>query len=308
MKKLLSKCGNALINGFAHLPLGALYVFSDVVFFLLFYVIRYRRKVTEKNLRESFPDYSDCKIKEISRGFYRNFADYIFETLKLAHISDDEMSRRMVFENLHYMDDALSEGKNIVVYFSHCFNWEWATSVVLHSKCRDNDNVVFGQVYRPLKSEWFDKLMLRLRSRFGAHSYKKKSLLRDLLMLKRENKTWVVGFMSDQKPSHGDPTHILKFLNHPTAVITGTETVAVRLKTAVIYWDMVKISRGHYKIVMHKLADDASTHPLHEITDKYISLLQDTIIRQPEIWLWTHKRWKIPVNYPQNEADSSNNS
>ena len=299
MKRIFHAIGDAMINGVARLPMGALYVLADVTFFLLYHVIRYRRTVAEKNIRESFPEYDAKQVKEVSRRFYHNFSDYVFETLKLAHISDEEMLRRFEFEGLEHIDSAVDAGKSVVVYFSHCFNWEWAPSVILHSRHKDDENVVFAQVYRPLKSEWFDSVMLRLRGRFGAQSYKKKTVLRDLLMLNRAGKKWVVGFMSDQKPSHGDPTHIVKFLNHPTAMITGTATVANRLKTAVVYWDMMKHSRGKYKIVVRKIADDASEMEQTEITDTYVKYLQETIMRQPEIWLWTHKRWKIPVTMPE---------
>lgn len=311
MKRFFRKLGDMLINGAAHLPLGVLYVFSDFCYFLLFYVFRYRRKVAEKNLRESFPEAGDDEINGILKKFYLNFTDYTVETLKLAHISDEEMMRRMTFEGTELMDDAVAAGRSVVVYFSHCFNWEWAPSVTLHSRFKDDKNVIFAQVYRPLKSEWFDGVMLRLRSRFGSESFKKSTVLRDLLKLRMEKKVWVTGFMSDQKPSHGDPTYIVKFLNHPTAAITGTETLAMRLKTTAIYWDMQKISRGHYNIVMRKIADDASTMQKNDVTQKYVELLENTIRRQPDIWLWTHKRWKIPVKFPEqspeNETDSSNN-
>lgn len=299
MKKVLYACGDALVNGVARLPLRVLYILADFIFFILYHLVRYRRKVTLKNLRDSFPDYDEKQIAGICRQFYRNFSDYIVETLKLAHISDDEMAKRMEFENIEIMDKPLGEGRSVVIYFSHCFNWEWAPSVILHSRHRNNAKVVFGQVYRPLDSKWFDSVMLRLRGRFGAESYKKKNVLRDLLTLRRDGIAWCVGFMSDQKPSHGDPTYVMKFLNHPTAAITGTETLATRLKTAVIYWDMHKTSRGHYKIAMRHIADDASTHPQHEITDRYMHMLEDTIHRQPDLWLWTHKRWKNPVTLPQ---------
>lgn len=308
MSKIFTITGDYIIYGIAHLPLKVLYVFSDIVFFILFYVVRYRRKVAEKNISESFPDAGAEEVKSISRKFYRNFADYIFETLKLAHISDEEMAERMQFENVEAMDKAIEEGKSVVIYFSHCFNWEWATSVILHSKFRNDDKVIFGQVYRPLNSKWFDDLMLRLRGRFGAHCFKKKSVLRDLLTINRDKKVWIVGFMSDQKPSHGDGKHVLMFLNHPTAVISGTEILANRLKTAAIFWKMSKVSRGHYNIEMCKLADDASQCEANTLTDKYFSILEQNIISQPDIWLWTHKRWKIPVTLnDDNETNSSNN-
>ena len=105
--------------------------------------------------------------------------------------------------------------------------------------------------------------------------------------------------MSDQKPSHGDPTYVTMFLNRPTAFITGTETLATRMGMAAVYWDMEKISRGHYRIVTRLLDDGSHQAPRGELTQNYALLLETTIRRNPSIWLWTHKRWKNKVTLEQ---------
>ena len=293
---------NAPLRALALLPLGALYVISDGVALLLRHVVRYRRKVVRKNLAESFPDKSAAELRDIERRFYRNFADYIFETVKLLHISDKEMSRRMVFENIELVDRLLGEGRSIAVYFSHCGNWEWAPSITLHTAFPPDHGAVYGQVYRPLRNRWFDAMMLRIRSHFGSHSYPKKTVLRDLIKEKRTGLPAMVGFMSDQKPSHGDTIHVVSFLNHPTAVITGTETLARRLDMAAIYWDMEKVSRGHYKITNRLISDRLADEPQYSITDRYAAMLEKTIMRDPAVWLWSHKRWKHKVTFADDET------
>ena len=293
---------NAPLRALALLPLGALYVISDGVALLLRHVVRYRRKVVRKNLAESFPDKSAAELRDIERRFYRNFADYIFETVKLLHISDKEMSHRMVFENIELVDRLLGEGRSIAVYFSHCGNWEWAPSITLHTAFPPDHGAVYGQVYRPLRNRWFDAMMLRIRSRFGSHSYPKKTVLRDLIKEKRTGLPAMVGFMSDQKPSHGDTIHVVSFLNHPTAVITGTETLARRLDMAAIYWDMEKVSRGHYKITNRLISDRLADEPQYSITDRYAAMLEKTIMRDPAVWLWSHKRWKHKVTFADDET------
>lgn len=293
---------NAPLRALALLPLGALYVISDGVALLLRHVVRYRRKVVRKNLAESFTDKSAAELRDIERRFYRNFADYIFETVKLLHISDKEMSRRMVFENIELVDRLLGEGRSIAVYFSHCGNWEWAPSITLHTAFPPDHGAVYGQVYRPLRNRWFDAMMLRIRSRFGSHSYPKKTVLRDLIKEKRTGLPAMVGFMSDQKPSHGDTIHVVSFLNHPTAVITGTETLARRLDMAAIYWDMEKVSRGHYKITNRLISDRLADEPQYSITDRYAAMLEKTIMRDPAVWLWSHKRWKHKVTFADDET------
>jgi len=275
------------------MPLAVLYVFADMIYLLLFYVVRYRRSVTEKNLAECFPSMTGAQRGEIERRFYRNFADYIVETVKLLHMSDAEMSRRMTFENIGLIDKLTSEGRSIVVYFSHCGNWEWAPSVTLHAHC--DYNLAYCQVYRPLRNRVFDRLMLKVRSRFGSVSITKSTVLRQLIRYKSQGIRTVTGFMSDQKQSHGDPSVVTTLFGRPTAFISGTETLARKLGFAAIYWDMYKVSRGHYRIVCRLLDDGAYGSMPGQLTRDYARMLENTVLRDPSIWLWTHKRWKYPV-------------
>lgn len=299
----MKRAGNfllkGLLKGVALLPFPILYFFSDIIFLLLFYVVRYRRKLVLRNLTDSFPDKTEKEVRRIRSRFYRNFADYIVETLKLGHISDRAIRKRVKFENDELLTRLIKSGRSIVIYFSHCGNWEWTTSVsLLHSEC---SNVVLGQVYRPLRSKFADSYMLGLRSRFGTKNYPKAKVLRELLRAGADGKITVTGFMSDQKPSHGDRVHILRFLNHPTAVITGTETLARKLDMAVVYWDMHKDRRGYYTITNRLIAESLADKPDFYATDSYITMLEKTIERQPAIWLWTHNRWKHKVEIPDSQ-------
>ena len=255
-----------LVHGLALLPLWVLYRLADLLYLILRYAVGYRRKTVMKNLAESFPDKTPREIRRIADGFYRNFADYIVETIKLLHISDRTMKRRMTFSGIEAIDET---------------------------------GVEFCQIYRPLRNAWFDALMLRIRGRFGAVSLPKKRSFLDLLRYRKQGIPTVTGFMSDQKPSHGDPVHVVRFLDHPTAMITGTETVCRRLDALPVYWEGSKPGRGRYHISVRPMPltepTDASPYPL---TDLYASLLEDNIRRNPSLWLWSHKRWKIPVSYP----------
>lgn len=286
----------ALLKPLALLPLAVLYRFSDGLYIIIYHIVRYRRKVVMDNMSACFPDKSHEELGKYAKEFYRNFADYIVETIKLLHISDTEIKQRMQFENVELLEQLSAQGKSIAVYFSHCGNWEWAPSVTLN--VRHTENTDYCQVYRPLKSKTFDALMLKLRGRFGSLSFPKKTVLRDLIIRRKEGRLTVTGFMSDQKPSHGDTTFITMFMNRPTAFIGGTEILARKLGLATVYWDMEKISRGRYRIHCRLIDDGTFASEPGSITLKYAQMLQTTIMRNPPIWLWTHKRWKIPVTLP----------
>lgn len=296
MKKLAADIAFAFLTGIlkclAILPLSLLYGLSWGLYFLARHVIRYRVKMVRKNLRNSFPEADEATLRGYERDFYRNFADYIVETIKLLHISDEEMRRRFKFNNLAAIYRHLDAGKSVVCYYAHFFNWEWGSSFPLDAPEMVRKGIDLNQIYRPLSNKHFDALMLRLRSRFGAKSLAKSLALRTFLQERRDGKLSVTGFMSDQKPSHGDAVHVVEFLNQPTRMITGTEQLARRLGLAVVYWDMRKTARGHYEVDIIDICDDASQLPEYQLTDTYAKLLERTIRRQPGIWLWSHNRWK----------------
>ena len=276
----------------SHMPLGVLYPIGYVVYILMYYVVGYRKKVVKKNLSESFPDMTEKELRLTMKDFYLNFADYIVETVRLGGISEKEITSRVSYENLELVEGYLKAGRPVVAYFSHCINWEWVTSLGV---IVEGENIECSQVYRPLKSKWMDGYMLRIRQRFNSRCYAKSTVFRELIRRRGEGKVTFTGFMSDQKPSHNDTGYITMLLNHPTAMISGTETVARKLNAAVVYFDMTKLHRGRYHLRIVPISEDVSSLPENEITERYTRLLEENIRRQPSIWLWTHRRWKHKV-------------
>lgn len=276
----------------SHMPLGVLYPIGYVVYILMYYVVGYRKKVVKKNLSESFPDMTAKELRLTMKDFYLNFADYIVETVRLGGISEREITSRVSYENLELVEGYLKAGRPVVAYFSHCINWEWVTSLGV---IVEGENIECSQVYRPLKSKWMDGYMLRIRQRFNSRCYAKSTVFRELIRRRGEGKVTFTGFMSDQKPSHNDTGYITMLLNHPTAMISGTETVARKLNAAVVYFDMTKLHRGRYHLRIVPISEDVSSLPENEITERYTRLLEENIRRQPSIWLWTHRRWKHKV-------------
>lgn len=294
----------SVLTAIAMLPLTVLYVGADIMYFLMYHVVRYRVKLVRKNLRTCMPQMSHAELRKIERQFYHNFADYIIEALKLLHISDKEIMRRFRFENLKAITDSMAAGRSVVAYFSHCMGWEWAPSITLHCRAEMEAGDAFCQIYRPLRNRTFDMLMLQIRSRFGSESIPKAHALRRFLEMRRKGTVSVTGFMSDQKPSHGDTLHVVNFMGRPTAVITGTELLARRLSMTAVYWDLRKTARGHYVIKVIPMAENAAETEPYALTDSYFKLLEKTIRRDPAIWLWSHNRWKNPI--PENALQNVN--
>lgn len=285
---LLAPLGLTL-HAVAYLPLRVLFLFSDLLYLLVYHIVRYRRHVVRRNLRNAFPQESESYRRHIERRFYRHFCDYFFETIKLLHISDKQMRRRMQFVDSELLESELNSGRSVIMMLGHYGNWEYISSISLWI---DTPNARLGQIYRPLKNKWFDRLFLRIRSRFGLTCIPKANTLRDLLTVRASGKQSGTGFIADQTPSPANIHHWITFLNQDTPVLTGGETIAKKLDMAVMYFDVEKIKRGYYRATIRKIELDPRSCPDFEITDRYMALMEETIRRAPEYWLWTHNRWK----------------
>lgn len=282
----------------ALLPFWVLYRISDVVYFFVYYIFRYRRNITEKNINESFPEKNDKERRKIVKDFYHQFCDTFIETIKLLHISDDEMKRRMIFHNMEAIDESVDNGRSVMVYAGHFGNWEWITSIALWSR-HSSDTMQLGQVYRPLTNKWFDNLFLKLRSRFNTECYPMKTVLRDLIRVRQSGRASVTGFISDQHPARNDQDDVIMFLNHYTAFITGSEVIAKKMDMNVMMFDMKKIKRGYYECYIREITRTPKEEEQYHITNTYARMLEGYIKEQPAMWLWTHKRWKRKVT-PKN--------
>lgn len=268
------------------LPLCVLYRISDCLYYLLAYVVRYRKRVVYSNLRSSFPDKSDEEIDQIAKRFYAFFCDYMVETIKLFSISKKNISKRIRFENLEEIEHVFSTGRSISLYLGHYCNWEWVSSLPLHTaeQC--------GQIYHPLQNENFDKLFLYMRGRFGALSISMDDTFLTVLGWKKKGIRNIVGYIADQVPGYNNIHYWTDFLHHDTPVFTGAERISKIMDTAVYYLDIERPKRGYYVCRFVKIADSLKDKPIFYATEQYFRLLEKTILRAPQYWLWSHKRWK----------------
>lgn len=271
----------------ALLPFRVLYILSDVLYFFAYHVVRYRRKIVRKNLRNSFPEKSDKSIVKIERKFYHHLCDYFVETIKTLRLTEADMRKRMKFENPQVIERLTSNGKSCLLALGHYGNWEWVPSVVFNFT-----SVEQGFIYKKLHSKAFDQLFLKIRTRFASWPIEMHSALRQMVRYQKEGKVLLVGFLSDQRPTHKQSPYWTTFLNQETPVHSGMEKIARLLGTSVVYLDIEKIKRGYYLGKFFVITPDASEVPELAITERYIHKLEETVEREPAYYLWTHDRWK----------------
>lgn len=269
------------------LPFPVFYRVCDLLFVLLFYVIGYRKGVTMQNLRNSFPAKSEKELRIICRRFYRYLCDLFLETFKTLTISKASMLKRCSFtpEAFELFNYYHREGKSVVLVMGHFGNWEWAGNS-FSLLCKQQLYVV----YHPLTNKYLDGLTYRMRTRFGTKLIEMKETFRD--MVKFRSIVSTTAFIADQTPSSPHNAYWTTFLNQDTPVFWGTEKIAKKLDYPVVYVAVKRVKRGYYKLHAETLVE----HPVQtadgEISELHTRRLERDIMEQPEIWLWTHRRWK----------------
>ena len=268
------------------LPLRILYIFSDLIFPFAYYFPGYRKKVVEKNLRNSFPEKTEKERRVIAKRFYRHFCDLIVETLKIAHMSTGQLSKRMTFTNNELIDGIGDEGRDVVMVSGHYNNWEWLIDLPLYTKLR------IITIYKPLQNKHFDRYMIKHRSRNGVILTPMSQVLREVINNRKNNIRSLITFGIDQTPPKVHIKYWTSFLNQETPVYLGAEKIAVKYDMAVVFFNVQKVRRGYYSVTAELLFEHSAGLPEHLITQTHVKRLEEIIREKPEYWLWTHRRWK----------------
>lgn len=268
------------------LPFPVLYLVSDFVFVFVYYIFGYRKKVVLQNLRNSFPEKSEKEISELCQRFFRYFCDMSLEVLKTLTISKETMLKHCGFDenSLALLKKYQEEKKSIILVLGHLGNWEWGGNS-FSIACKHQLYVI----YHPLQHKYFNKMIIGMRTRFGTRLIEMKNTFRE--MLSNKNIISATAFIADQTP-HPESAQWTSFLNQDTPVFRGTEIIARKLNYPVVFISLKRIMRGRYEIFADLLCENpASTHE-GELTVLHTKKLEEEIRKQPEIWLWSHKRWK----------------
>ena len=266
------------------LPMRVLYLFADLMFFIVYRCIGYRRKVVHNNLKNAFPEKTEAEREVISKRFYRNMIDSFVETFKLLSASPRFLQRR-VTANWQILEQLQKSGKNCQLHLGHTFNWEWG-----HHVLQMNTAYQVLVVYSPLSNKAFEKLLLKIRTRFGTKFIPASDMKNSIAGY--ADTQYLLGLVADQSPGKPQQAYWLNFLNQPTAFISGPEKASRNLDIPVLFASVYKTRRGYY----HAALTMASEHPAQlepgELTLMYARFLEGAIRKQPENWLWSHRRWK----------------
>jgi len=287
IKKGFSHIGIFFLYLLAWLPLPVLQMISRLLYYPLYYLIGYRKKVVRENLEKSFPEKSRNEIIQIEKAYFRYFTDLVLEIVQMSAISRRALARRVTFKRLEEIEKHLKNGQGVLACTGHFGNWEicaLALSAVLQG---GTDYVIYKPLSNKVVEEWF----LKMRTRFGAVFIAMRQTLRTVVATKDQPTLFC--FASDQSPVRGEVQYTLPFLHQPTAALLGLEKIALQTNRPIIYFDVKVLKRGYYEVDCVPICPDPRQTKEHEITDLFFKLLEDSIRQAPPYWLWSHRRWKL---------------
>lgn len=289
MSKLLVK---TWLYSIAILPFPLLYLLSDILYTVVFYLLKYRRSVVAENLKNAFPQKSDKQRAAIEKQFYKDLADLALETIKILSISKQTLLKRCVIKESEGSRHYFSSKKGAVILTAHLDNWEWAGQII---GIRTPNRPV-QVVYLKLRNEMFNHIMRQIRTRFGNSATQMEMAFRQILQHKEQG--IVSCFLADQTPQLHQIGHWSRFLNQATPFFSGPEKIARKLDQNVYFGKISKLKRGYYQIELSLITDTPAETPEGYIMEQYSRHLEEAIIQQPSIWLWSHRRWKHSRHAP----------
>lgn len=272
----------AVLYPLACLPGRVLFAFSDVLYFLIYYIFGYRKSVVYTNLARSFPEKNYGEINKIAKRFYRYFTDLYIETIRTLCFSRAKMNRKVPVENPELLERYRQQGRSVIIVTAHYGNWEYLSKLSLYFPIK--------VAYKPQSVRAVDKLMTHLRTHYQHDAIVPMQHIARF-MLQHKMEMWYYIFIADQSPSPQSKCWV-HFLNKETLFFGGAEKLAQSLDLPVLYAEMLRTGRGQYRLLFTPVCEYAAQLPEHEITRRCAELMEQTILREPAYWLWTHKRWK----------------
>ena len=274
----------------AALPFWLLYLKSDVFYFVVYHVARYRRKVVRENLLRSFPDKPHKEIKAIEKRFYRNLCDQFVEAPKMMRMGPDGYRSRIAFSNPELAQQLYGQQKNIFFAIPHSGNWEWFGKLI--PSLSPHKGLA---IYKKVQNAAFERLMLEMRTKdCPLEMVESNFALKRLAQLRGELNA--VLMMADQSPRGVESDYWTEFLHQDTCWFTGLERIAKMLDYAVVFVDMRRQGRGRYEVRFDLVTDDPKSMAKGELMERYVRSVEQFINDNPDNWLWSHRRWKHQRN------------
>ncbi len=268
------------------LPEWFLFRISDLLYFLMYHVVGYRKKVVVDNIRKAFPELDKVQIRSITRKFYHHFSDLILESGICHFYTQSKALKRITYRNPELLNELYTSGKLVMAVTGHYGNWEYLNTLALAS------DYPVAAIYKPLNIEQIDRMIKRNRTRFGVMVSPMEKIAKKLIKHHKEKDPVMTIFLADQRPLIKNIQYWTKFMDLDTPLYLGTEKLARKLDAAVVFLKILKVKRGRYEVEIELICKNPNELAPYEITNRHVQILENLIKEQPAYWLWSHKRWK----------------
>ena len=270
-----------------------IYLISDFLYYVLYYVFSYRKSVVRENLKLAFPKMPKKERLKLEKNIFRNLTDVFLETFKSINVSEEELKKRFVFKYPEVLERVYNNNQNVIVMCSHYCCWEWVFGV------RNVTNFKINAIYKQLSNKYFDRLTKSRRSKFGANMIKTKDTFKEISRKSGLKELNWYGFASDQSPKKSKAVYWNYFLNNWVPIHIGAEVIAKKYNMAIVFMDVQKIKRGYYEASFSLITDKPKDFKDFQLTEKYIRIVEKQIQNKPEYYTWTHRRFKHRKSPPK---------
>ncbi len=285
-KRMSNSIAVALLKLLSYLPFWLIYGLADVLYFLVRYVIKYRKKVIVENLTFAFPEKNREEILQLTGKFYRHFCDFALETVKMYSLSEEQIKKRIKFKGLEATEEYFNRGKSVIMLGMHYNNWEWSSAVQLFSR-----HLVL-MIYNPVRgNQAFEKYINHAREKWGGLCIPVHKSARSVVQFAQMGKPTGLWLAADQTPDANSQFWTI-FLNREAPFFTGPEKIAKKTNQPVFFNRIRKIKRGYYEAEFLQLFSNTEDVSGEDIMLEYIKTMEGVIKEQPEYYLWSHRRWK----------------
>jgi len=271
---------------FSRLPMRVLYVISDILFVLIYYIFGYRKEVVLRNILRVFPEKTDLEKKELSKKFFQHFSDMLIEIVKGFSMGKNEILKRYTYKNPELLNSFVKNKKSIALVGAHQANWEWSINLPLIAETE-----VFG-AYNQLRNPYFDATLKKSRERFGVKGIKTSEMVKEMVLNYKNTIQGIYILLSDQSPLIEKTFYWTNFFGVKVPVHTGLEMLAKKFDLVVINYHTKKIKRGYYETEFQLITENPNEFENFELTEKYLTLTEKNIRQNPEVYLWSHNRFK----------------
>jgi len=269
------------------LPAPLLYLFSDFLRVIIYYIIGYRRDVVKKNLESAFPDITEMELKRITRLFYKNLVDIFLEGIWAFSITPKKLLNRYRMINPEILEQFSLSGKSVIGVTAHYTNWEWGS---MSGRLQTDYNVIV--FYKTLNNRYIDKFVRQSRSKFGTTLVSINETSKTFEKCKDTKTLFLMAADQGMPKKFLDKAYWIQFLNHDTPFLHGMEKHATLNNLPVVYMDVQRVRRGYYTIELTILTTKPIELEKGALTEMYARKLESIILKKPENWLWSHNRWK----------------